>query len=897
MPNPFWSRRATSEWVVRQLRPQDLPVPEDDWEEQSHGRDLRGRESSPRQIQDGESRPRGSGETFRTPAVPGSWRGAGEQQEVRHVREGSRGRSRPEAAAKRTEGKIPEEVLQRAAGQGALNREVEKAMYQHLVDENEALRQELANIKATVSSGGSSWSEVRSESIAVPPPPPPPPATPERTPHGRKERYTPQGTQVPESPGGQEEEWIPPIPPIPPFPVLRGGEHRQGDQEELGGRAHLPGDGQGRHSSLGEATGQRGGRDLGVTHGWSRGAGMPSSAEAQMAKMAQEIQELQGLVNRQHRGSISDYWSMEVPRRAHPTPEDPKVHQQVMDELNGKGGSRRGWDDELRSFPVKLPALPDPQGQQATLLAGDWLTQVQPLMADVSSVAGPWWRRVVEATVQKYHMWLEAGPLDRLHVGPPQTHELPEGHDRLTQRVTNMLLEAIPDAMKAEAVATRQLTPQEILFRILKAYQPGGVAERSQVLQALTTTRPAAGAAEAVDMLRLWRRQLLRAQELGVARPDPVLLIRALDVVMRQLLLADSQSSFRVSAFRMEKRVDVQPTEAVVLTFHDLLLSEAELMVHETVAVVDAPESKGSEAPAVKAMGLETPPRRTASGGVCHWWGTEHGCRFGKMCQFNHGYLPDKAQRCWVCSATTHRRSECPYATTAGDGDPARVLGGSEGSGNGHQHQQGHHGNGQHGASPGQGSTGGKEKGKGGGKKGSPKGGKKGSKATGKGDATAAMMSKGGTLASGAGPKEEKPTVSKAEANENQGTGETEAASSLISEVTGLLKSLRVSNEGPKVKVCQVRRLSTEDRETVLLDGGATHCLKTATAREWKRGLPIQVQLASGTVGMRQDPETGFLLSEEKVQTIIPLSKMAESGYTVKWGRQGCEISHIKHGS
>ena len=130
-----------------------------------------------------------------------------------------------------------------------------------------------------------------------------------------------------------------------------------------------------------------------------------------------------------------------------------------------------------------------------------------------------------------------------------------------------------------------------------------------------------------------------------------------------------------------------------------------------------------------------------------------------------------------------------------------------------------------------QGSPGGKEKGKGG-KKGSQKGGKKGAKSLGKGEASTAS-------GKGAGPKKEKPTVSKAEASENPGTGETEATSTLINEVTGLLKSLRVSNEGPRVRVCQVRRLSMEDRETVLLDGGATHCLKTATTKEWKRGLPI----------------------------------------------------------
>ena len=56
------------------------------------------------------------------------------------------------------------------------------------------------------------------------------------------------------------------------------------------------------------------------------------------------------------------------------------------------------------------------------------------------------------------------------------------------------------------------------------------------MLAALAATTPESLATDAADGLRLWRRQLLRAQELGVARSDPVLLVRGLDVITNLLL-------------------------------------------------------------------------------------------------------------------------------------------------------------------------------------------------------------------------------------------------------------------------------------------------------------------------------------------------------------------------
>ena len=81
---------------------------------------------------------------------------------------------------------------------------------------------------------------------------------------------------------------------------------------------------------------------------------------------------------------------------------------------------------------------------------------------------------------------------------------------------------------------------------------------------------------------------------------------------------------------------------------------------------------------------------------------------------------------------------------------------------------------------------------------------------------------------------------------------------------------------------------ATEDR-VVLLDGGATHCLRQAkNQKEWEEASPATMQLASGSVVMKMHQETGTLLSQEMVQPIIPVSKMTEIGYKVMWTQDHC---------
>ena len=140
---------------------------------------------------------------------------------------------------------------------------------------------------------------------------------------------------------------------------------------------------------------------------------------------------------------------------------------------------REGKDDGLRSFPVTLPQLPEAHMQHASLEAGDWLTQVRPLIADVSGSAAEWWARVEKETAQAYQQWLNSAPLGKLKIQPPDAEALAQGHERLAQRVRVMLMQAVPADMKKELVASRQMDAPSILFKIYQNIPTGRTSRKA----------------------------------------------------------------------------------------------------------------------------------------------------------------------------------------------------------------------------------------------------------------------------------------------------------------------------------------------------------------------------------------------------------------------------------
>eukprot|EP00434_Breviolum_minutum_P025704 symbB.v1.2.022715.t1/scaffold2026.1/size92022/4 len=870
--NPFWSEKAANEAHLAGSRPSELPpVPDDgSWENGSSaaGRpienDRDGRNGDPRTSRDrsrprrnprsGQSGPSSAG-TFRT--IPTSW----EEPGLLRTEGVMRLDASMEQGALRTEGAMGMETpegdgwVHAATASDGLERDLEKALFEKIQEENQSLKLELERVRMMMKVSSSGWSEVSGDGCQSPQPPPPPPERKEE-----KNRHTPNGTQVPEGP--------PPTGEMPPWPFpVDVEEYEMADES---GRWMWLGP---RPPPVTTGLSQQSVQRLDERTGWIEQElmGMKKALEAERRRAMASGRALTG-----------EYWQQPCGRgEAQPggqplsrvlggLPQGNRALEQrpqsrVLGEVCGQdraaaGTNGQGVSHGDRARPQsrvlvkdvnKIGLLQDSTVMEnfeaiglvsinpwagfmvdylkeicskgMALVAGDWLAQIRPYIADVASSAGVWWDRAVGLVSQRYAQWLGASAIDRLKIEPPSSLEIADGKVRLEQRITTLLLSAIPQVIRADLVASRQLHVGGILFSIYKRFQPGGHGERQATLQSLTSTIAAKSAEDAVVKLREWKRRVLRAQELGASLPDPTIQVHALEVITSQVLAKESQASFRVSAFRMAVQLDNNPSQETTLQFFDMLLSECEQLQY---GLVDHGEDNGggvqSANPKVKAVKAGQGKGQSSGGGSankCRHWGTESGCRFGKQCRFDHPVLADAASRCWLCSSSLHRKNECPYRS--GMQLTGVPTGGSDGS---------------------------CEKGVG-----------KGKNKDGKGGKTAAQK------------RDEDQTTSMSSSttrsSENADKNDTVEKCS-------------------QVRAYQVSRISSRESQRTLLDGGATHCLRAARdRREWMEGAPVSVQLAAGSAEMKINATTKTLLVEasgEPIQQIIPLNKLTDIGYEIR---------------
>ena len=70
------------------------------------------------------------------------------------------------------------------------------------------------------------------------------------------------------------------------------------------------------------------------------------------------------------------------------------------------------------NVPITLPVLKDVTEPQPALGAGDWLSELMPLISDMSEGASTWWTETLQQAQDPYGQWLAASPLDKMSVQP-----------------------------------------------------------------------------------------------------------------------------------------------------------------------------------------------------------------------------------------------------------------------------------------------------------------------------------------------------------------------------------------------------------------------------------------------------------------------------------------------
>ncbi|CAL1129313.1 unnamed protein product [Cladocopium goreaui] len=268
----------------------------------------------------------------------------------------------------------------------------------------------------------------------------------------------------------------------------------------------------------------------------------------------------------------------------------------------------------------------------------DWMALIEPMMSDLSNSSSQWW---------------------------------------LERRASTLLLMAVPEPQREELISSKRLTALSIICQLLVIYQPGGLAEKELILRSLEQPPESANLSEAVQNLRKWSRWRRRAADLRISEPDPFLLLKGLNRIIRKPLEQNRDLSFRISLARSTLQVDSTPTSSSVASFALHLIAEFEQVVHQEAT--NAPKKKVEEKPKVaklKKLEEEKSPTKKEDAreerGKCKFYLSDTGCRRGKSCQWSHDQKDEK-RRCWTCGSPEHMAPSCTRPKGPGDTSPTRL--------------------------------------------------------------------------------------------------------------------------------------------------------------------------------------------------------------------------------
>ncbi len=343
-----------------------------------------------------------------------------------------------------------------------------------------------------------------------------------------------------------------------------------------------------------------------------------------------------------------------------------KMMEKMIEKDENKKGDSGGLAETVRygGGGVTLPTLPEWNVQSAPLDLGDWFTLIESHMGDLSATSFEWWARVTTEAKEWYVKHQTLGPLEKVTHKPEPSMELKNPRwTRLERRASALLLTALPEAQKDEMIATQSLSPLAIVAKLMVAYQPGGLAEKGIILRALEQPEEAQSLPHALTLLRRWIRWKRRAQDVAVILPDPSILVRGLNRMMKKVLEGNKELNFRISLAKTTLMVESIPREETVQQLAEHLVAEVEQIAH-----LD-PKAKPEPKPIVKRFEenqgrsqnqYQKPDQRAdlKKEEVCKFFTSDQGCRKGKACKWSH--VMDDQKRCWTCGSKDHFSTTCP---------------------------------------------------------------------------------------------------------------------------------------------------------------------------------------------------------------------------------------------
>ena len=292
-----------------------------------------------------------------------------------------------------------------------------------------------------------------------------------------------------------------------------------------------------------------------------------------------------------------------------------------------------------------------------------------------------WWALLVSEAKAAYEGWAQTPAIERASIRAHPSPELgSDKYSRLERRAFSMIHASLPRSIAEELLAERTLDCLSTVFLILKTFQPGGLQERSRLIEALCNPGIGASRKDVVDKLRSWTRHYTRAASMGVSIPDPSVLMKGIDMLSSAQLSKHHQVSFRMSVVRTRLTLDHSPAHATVKDFAQALQSEFAMLA---IAGVEDGSGKGPRNARISKFDAQEDEGKGAGKGggntdskqkACMYWFTKGGCKWGQKCRYLHEQPVAKdSGRCYRCSGEGHSKSTCPYKEAGGSKSSAEA--------------------------------------------------------------------------------------------------------------------------------------------------------------------------------------------------------------------------------
>eukprot|EP00439_Symbiodinium_sp_Y106_P067020 s115_g11.t1 len=521
---------------------------------------------------------------------------------------------------------------------------------------------------------------------------------------------------------------------------------------------------------------------------------------------------------------------------------------EVMARLQEERRKTEEATDEAQRLRVQLEALEMRTAQQPLaleappgLVVADREGHGVP-NRDLSDTSLQWWQETMKDALAWYSQYAASSPLARLQLQPKPSAELRPEWARVERRGSAMMLSAIPKTIREEIIAHGEVTALVVLCKLYAVYQPGNLQEKTLVLKMLEMPEECTSALQAVEGLRRWSLWRRRAATLGMAEPDPSVLVRGLDRITAPIITGSGELAFRVSLIRSTLQVDVSPSSSTVTSFLQHLQAEMEQQARlgsvkpelapGMRAMTATPELQALQQQPPQPTSTPTSPTPPKAGSLCKFFSSDKGCRRGNACRYPHTWaLLEKGARqrkCLCCGSTQHKVKEC------------RAPGGGQAT---------------------------------------PK--------------SAGRNNPIGASDTGATTSTTSPTETAARKVNFEGLAEAQVKVMRVLQKVQQLEILKPVVNAINKWSSSSSPTTTPRSKDALLDSGATHILRRPRDEvEWTNARDVNVQLAGDScVTMKQTCDGTLLSGEDLAQVIVPLGRVISTlGYRLHWTKDYCEL-------